>query len=277
MEDRKIDYFDNKVGSIVSSSARSERQMQQTELEIIYHSILKKDFDMDGWIKDFSAFSEKHERILYSILSGMILNEQDETRIANLELNLDKITSKIALANEANDGLVIVSEDAYKLYYKFFDHCSLAIAQSRIYKQTDEISKRRTEKLVEQEMQNAIDKKVLEYKKDTTTQLVGLVSIFTALSFVIFGGINVLGNLLENIRLAMVTRMVCAGLLWTICMSMLFYIFVRFILKIMKPDQEPVLSRDFMKSFWWMMGILSLLLIVFVVLSFFAPKLFAII
>lgn len=65
MEDRKIDYFDNKVGSIVSSSARSERQMQQTELEIIYHSILKKDFDMDEWIKDFSAFSKKHERILY--------------------------------------------------------------------------------------------------------------------------------------------------------------------------------------------------------------------
>ena len=78
-------------------------------------------------------------------------------------------------------------------------------------------------------------------------------------------------------RLATISRMICVGFLWTISMSLLFYIFVRLILKIMKPEQELVLSKQFMKSFWWMIAILTVLLGVFVILSFFAPKLFAVI
>ena len=222
-----INYFDGQEGTNVSKS--NEIQIQQKELEEIYGKLLSKRFDFKKWIDSFSSFSDKHERILYSILSGMILNEKKELFINNLELNLDIINSKITKSDEESKGLIRVSEDTYKLYYKFFDHCSLAIAQRRIYNQSDDMSKERTEKIVKQQMQEAIDKRVLEYEKNITGQLIGLISIFTALSFVIFGGINVLESLVDNISNAPIGKLLFLAAIWFICMFNVLFVFVKFI------------------------------------------------
>ena len=223
----EINYFDGQEGSHVSNT--NEIQTQQKELEEIYSKLLSKRFDLKKWIDSFSAFSINHERILYSILSGMILNEQKESHITNLELNLDLINSKITKSDESSTDFIKVSEDTYKLYYKFFDHCSLAIAQRRIYNQSDDMSKERTEKIVHQQMQEAIDKRVLEYEKNITGQLIGLISIFTALSFVIFGGINVLESLVDNISNTTSGKLLFLADIWFICMFNILFVFVKFI------------------------------------------------
>lgn len=257
-----------KKQSDISSSVSMHKEVQK-ELIVIVCSSTMNDDDISNWAKLLWQFQEAYAKILYSELSSFILDEKKEETITTIRRNLAKIST--FMDNEYPSGKIEI--ESYRFWLKYKDHCALAILQRKYY----HISIRKIEKKSKSTALESVKQETDKIQKELTSQLIGLVSIFTALSFVIFGGINILNSLLENIRLAMVTRMVCAGLLWTICMSMLFYIFVRFILKIMKPDQEPVLSRDFMKSFWWMMGILSLLLIVFVVLSFFAPKLFAII
>lgn len=223
----EINYFDGQEGSNVSNT--NEIQTQQKDLQEIYGKLLNKKFDLKKWVDSFSVFSTNHERILYSILSGMILNEQKETHITNLEINLDTINSKITKSDESSTDFIKVSEDAYKLYYKFFDHCSLAIAQRRIYNQSDDMSRERTEKIVHQQMQKAIDERVLEYEKNITGQLIGLISIFTALSFVIFGGINVLESLVDNISNTPTGKLLFLADIWCICMFNVLFVFVKFI------------------------------------------------
>lgn len=224
---KSIDYFSNQSGSVISDT--NEIQQQQEELEIVYKDLLSKRFNLEKWIENFSVFSEKHERILYSILTGMIVKEPKENSIDNLVFNLDRIASIITKKQNDSKDLIKVSEHTYRLYYKFFDHCSLAIAQRRIYNQSDEMSKKRTEKIVEQQMKNAIDKRVAEYEKNITGQLIGLVSIFTALSFVIFGGINVLGSLMEKIKTTDTLRLLFIADIWFLTMFNVLFVFVKFI------------------------------------------------
>ncbi len=226
---------------------------------------LTEEISLAEWTENLWEFQEAFYKILYSELSVFIIEESEDDVIFTIEKNIENISQHM---DSIFTGQKIEAKQ-YEFWLKFRDHCKLAILQRRHYN----ISKKTIEDLTSGIVKTETDR----IQKDLTSQLIGLVSIFTALSFVIFGGINILGSILENIRLATISRMICVGLLWTISMSLLFYIFVRFILKIMKPEQELVLSKQFMKTFWWMIGILTTLLVVFVVLSFFAPKLFAVI
>ncbi len=247
-------YFGGQLGTTVSN--KNEIQEQQKELEILYTSLLHKRFNLKKWIDSFSEFSKSHERILYSILSGMILKEELERNINNLELNLDIINSKLTKFPAGNNDFIQVTEHTYKLYYKFFDHCSLAIAQRRIYKQSDELSKKRTEELVEKQMQKAIDKRVLEYEKNITGQLIGLISIFTALSFVIFGGINILGSFTDNITDIPMGKLLFLADIWFLCMFNVLFVFVKFIV---------ALTNRIVHKLWIYFSIINVVLVILLI------------
>lgn len=251
----EINYFEGQEGSNISNA--NEIQTQQKELEEIYAKLLNKKFDQKKWIDCFSTFSTNHERILYSILTGMILKETKESHITNLELNLDIINSKITKSDESSLDFIKVTDNTYKLYYRFFDHCSLAIAQRRIYNLSDDMSKERTEKIVHQQMQKAIDKRVLEYEKNITGQLIGLISIFTALSFVIFGGINVLESLVDNISNTTVGKLLFLANIWFICMFNVLFVFVKFI---------AALTRKKIEHLWVYFTVVNILLIAFLII-----------
>lgn len=223
--------------------------------------------EIDEWAKKLFKFQEAYAKILYAELSAYILDEKKDNTIKTIRENIKNIS---VYMDKSYKDLGI---EKYLFWLKYKDHCELAILQRKHY----HISIEEIEEKSKTAALDSVKKETDRIQKDLTSQLIGLISIFTALSFVVFGGINILGSILENIRIATVSRMICVGLLWTISMSLLFYIFVRFILKIMKPEQELVLSKQFMKSFWWLIGILTVLLVGFVVLSFFAPKLFAVI
>lgn len=254
-----IDYFNNQIASPVNNE--NEVLDQQKELELIYTSLLNKKFKENKWIELFSQFSDKHERILYSILSGMILKESNEAKMNLLELNLNIINSKITNQQTKTPNLLCVSEKTYKLYYKFFDHCSLAIAQRRIYNQSDEMSKARTELIVKKQMKKEIENRVMEYEKNITGQLIGLISIFTALSFVIFGGINVLGSLVENAKTTDLIKFLFIADIWFLSMFNVLFVFVKFIAAITKRK---------VKKLWIYFIIINIVLIAFMFILRFA-------
>lgn len=222
-----IDYFNNQEGT--ENQQNNEFREQELELPKLYKKLTAKKFNINNWIQEFIPFVTKHKRIRYALLTAIILNEKKDSNINYLMVNLDKINSLITVDDTGNQNAIKVSEDVYSMYFKFFDHCSLALSQREIYVNNDEKINKKTADIVNQKFEKQIDDKVAEYDKNITNQLIGLVSIFTALSFVIFGGIGILRDLLEYAKDCTVEKLLVAAVVWLICMSNIFLLFIKLI------------------------------------------------
>lgn len=275
----------------ISQNPELKKQIEDQE-KLISVLMTSGSFDFKSWMLSFSSFEKDHDRFLYSKISQMIIMESDDERILSLISRIATIVERIILDksitrdrqikdDDFDNDKVRLSKEKYKLIYKLYDHCNLANTQRDAYNQTRNSIKENVDASFEEKYKKEFDSKIKpemeSVQKEITSQLIGLVSMFTALSFIIFGGTQMLDSILDNIRLSTISRMICVGFLWTLCMSMLFYIFVWFIIKIMKPNETNIFTNKFKKLFWIYIGILMLILIVFTVLSFVCPKLFAII
>ena len=194
-------------------------------------------FDFRSWMKDFDIFAQKYDRFLYSQISSAILKESSEDTVTFVMSNVKTIVEKIQIdSSKENDypisdkeldkAVATISQCKYKLLIKLYDHCNLANTQRAVYNQTKQDISNLTDETIKQ--------KVGEYEKDITTQLISLVSIFTALSFVVFGGISVLDNLLQNVKILPIMKILLIGDLWLICMSNIFLLFTKFICLMIK-------------------------------------------
>lgn len=256
MAKRTDDIF--KKQAVASSSVTMHKEVQKELLVIICDSLMTEDTIIE-WTKKLWSFQEAYGKILYSELSAFILDEKKDETIRTVKDNLARISTFM------DKEYSKIDIEQYRFWLKYKDHCELAILQRKHYRVSLEEIEKKAKTTALASVRGETDK----IQKDLTSQLIGLVSIFTALSFVIFGGINILNGVLQNVRLASISRLLCVGLLWTISMSILFYIFVRFILKIIKPSEKKVLSDDFMKTFKKLMICLVVLLVGTVLLDIF--------
>lgn len=188
----------------------SEQKKRQLEL---YEKLASGNFDFQDWNTAFNSFLKKYDRFLYSVITSAILREQNEDKINFVMGNIQTVLDKTG----QND----LSTDKYRMLVKLYDHCNLANTQKAVYNQTKQDINQLTD--------NTIRQKVREYEKEITTQLISLVSIFTALSFVIFGGISVLDNLLQNIKILAPLKTLLVADVWLMCMSTVFILFTKFI------------------------------------------------
>ncbi len=230
MDDNSAFFESEKAIGFSQDTELSEQKEAQFSL---YKNLTvnNSDFDFVEWMKEFNTFSKKYDRFLYSAISSAILREKSEDKITFVMGNVKTIVDRIKkdsnkkdyqISDEAlKESIVTISQAKYKLLIKLYDHCNLANTQRAVYNQTKQDIGHLTDDTIKQ--------KVGEYEKDITTQLISLVSIFTALSFVIFGGISVLDNLLQNVRVLDVIKTLLVGDLWLICMSNLFILFTKFI------------------------------------------------
>lgn len=229
MDDNFIFFESEKA---IGYSYDTELSKQKKAQHVLYKNLTVNNFDFAGWMKAFNLFALKYDRFLYSQISSAILRETSEDKISFLMGNIKTIVERIKKDSTKEDDypisekdlqkqIVTVSQSKYKLLIKLYDHCNLANTQRTVYNQTKQDISHLTD--------NTIKQKVAEYEKDITTQLISLVSIFTALSFVIFGGISVLDNLLQNIRTLLIIKTILIADLWLICMSNLFILFTRLI------------------------------------------------
>lgn len=246
--------------TVGSDFSLKEHKDFQKDLLISLSSSLSKD-DYRNWAVNLWAFQEAYGKILYSELSKGILEETDESIIKTLAKNLDIMSNYIREQYPKS-----IKFDQYQFWLKYNDHCQLALLQRKHYK----LSKATVEEMSAEKIKDEASK----IQKALTSQLIGLVTMFTALSFVIFGGTQMLSSILDNVKIATVPRMICVGFLWTLCMSVLFYIFVWFIIRIIKPDEKDIFSTNFKKLFITYIEILMAILIVFTILSFINPCFF---
>lgn len=100
-----------------------------------------------------------------------------------------------------------------------------------------------------------IQPKIHDLTKDMTSQLVGLVSIFTALSFLIFGGISSLQNVFNSLAKtaeaqSSILPTLIVALSWAICLMNLLFGFMYFVLRITRLTTEPkVIGKNIVQRY----------------------------
>lgn len=185
-------------------------------------------FDCEAWIKQLeSHLSISAGRLLYSSISNYIFDKSEE-ELATFGTNIDFVlhyTESKVLNNPQNMEL----KKTYKATLKFYDHSNLAIQQQKL------VNKSRLD--LDDEVENILSPKISEITKDMTSQLVGLIGIFTALSFIVFGGISSLENVFGALRETLDKQQTVLPLLiiadaWTLCMMNLLFGFMYFVIRI---------------------------------------------
>lgn len=248
-------------------------------------ALINKELDLEKWISDFNEYVENYNRLFYSVISRFIFSEKDDKIISLLLENINRVFSKIKKSNSTIDSTApkldiyldtpagnndveafyLVSESSYKFLLKFKDHCELAGLQRLTYNHTHDSIKNEVINLFEEqyakEYNLKIKPKLESYEQNITAQLIGLISIFTALSFVLFGSISILDNLLINIKTLPVLKVIFIGVLWMLCMVNIFAFFARIIFKLVSKKWE--LSRLVYISDAIIMGILVLIIIIY--------------
>lgn len=237
-------------------------------------------FNRTEWLESFAEFVNKYHKILYAKISATIITTKDDLIIQNLESNLSNIIESIVIKDGRKKyakDFEQVEKECYVYFIKFYDHCNLALTQRSVYLRTEQDFKRiaiRTKGSVEKSLKEATENikkhvlqsegKIKSLERNITGQLIGLVSIFTTLSFVIFGGISVLDNLLENIKTAPVLNTVFIADLWMLCMINLFAIFVKLLTKLADKD-IPNLEFHYKNIDILLVVVLILIIIIFLI------------
>lgn len=165
-----------------------------------------------------------YDRLLYSIISKYIFDLSEE-KVGVFTTNLDALNDHI---RQHQDSL----EDNLKLgIIKFWDHVHLALYQcDNLRQDEDEFEFRFKENvpLIKKDMEDDLR----DFKSSMITQLIALVGIFTAMAFLVFGGINSLDNIFNGAKNFPIIVICIIGALWGIVMLNLVFVFMVFIAKL---------------------------------------------
>ena len=117
-------------------------------------------------------------------------------------------------------------ERTQRTVLKMWDHVNLARRQYIMFhhKDTD------YEKIVDEKME-IVGAKI---SKEMNVQLISLVAIFTALSFLVFGGISSLDNIFDGAKDIPILKLIVVGSVWGFCIMNMLFVFIYFISKIAK-------------------------------------------
>lgn len=245
-----------------------------------------KEFDPSYFIEILNKYLTKDKRLLYSEFTLIIIkyNESNsgDQAVGTIITNLENCISFAMDEQNSIDDVV------KKTLIKLWDHANLASNQYNYFMTTDDVFSAKLNPLLnpkidelkeqystlENEVSSASTalkdsiKEVQNTKYKIVSDIIGLISIFVAISFVLFGGMTLLNNLFDfsNMRYVPVTEMLCLGSLIGIILIAIIYAFMVFILKLLeKPYKDkPALN--------WLLGIIISILVIICCLTFFEWK-----
>lgn len=221
--------------SSISSSVKDLKAMQKAAKHLCEDLFCELcDFNAQQWIKNLSRYISTHDRLLYSSISDSIFISSDDS-FSFMSTNLESAIRYLE-NTESKEAFEIDTDQLKSILLKFYDHANLAHRQSVAFHQT------------ESDIANIVDRRLesetSRLTKEMTSQLVGLVAIFTALSFIIFGAMSSLDSTLDtlakNVGAVLPTLIVVIG--WAFCILNLLFAFMYFVFHITKI--KPPLSSD---------------------------------
>lgn len=231
------------------------------------------DFDIGEFINLVNNYISNYERILYSTITDYIFvleTKKEFFKIDNLTNNIELVLDEILNSTDAD-----YSDINVKIFIKLWDHIHLANEQLaklgkmkdmivREYKSELEPTLDKTLEVLGKTNDNysiiddklrklskksvTIQKDLNNSKKDLYSQLISIVSIFTAISFVMFGGMTLLNDLFDYRDMPSIplVEMICGGSLIGIVTISILYLFVVLILfitnKLNKGDRWPYIG-----------------------------------
>lgn len=220
------------------------------------------EFDEEMAFDKILCYIREYKRLLYSQISNMVyacFKEHTTAEAANvlgtMISNIEKIVAytgtqryqekKVEDEQQLRDRGIY--EDTEKALIKIWDHVNLAQTQYSGLKQTDE------------EYKKKFDKSITPFKeelvKDMNAQLLTMVGIFTALAFLVFGGISSLENVFSNYELPLM-KVIIIGCVWGLCLLNTVFVFLFCVGKMtglnFKSSQE--LNSNIIQKYpivWW--------------------------
>ena len=219
------------------------------------------DFDVKQAFDQLKCYISKHGRILYAPISNEIYRCYDENSYDDAMRIIGTVISnieKLVAYTETSDfqtrrnqtkkpESIQCLEDTQKAILKIWDHVNLAQQQYNVLKQSDDEYKEKFEKLISSYKE--------DMTKDMSNQLLTMVSIFTALAFLVFGGISSLDNIFSVHGIPLL-KLMCVGAVWGLCILNLIFVFLFCVGKMtklnFKSTEEPE-ANIFQKYpvIWW--------------------------
>lgn len=192
-------------------------------------------------------YFKKDGRILYSEIDGYIerLNEND---IGRFRTNLNQLLDYILNKNEFLKDFPNISKnynDIKKFSLKIWDHINLTTNQA------EKFIVQNNAKQMFFEQQKIIDDKQAKFSKSINSQLISIVGIFTAMSFLVFSGLNSIDEVFKvSYTNGSLLKMIIMLLIWGICILNTVFVFMFFVAKFVgeKDSNNTVSSKDVGKN-----------------------------
>lgn len=220
-------------------------------------SVSQEGFNKDNVFKLLVEYYLLFDRLLYNYVTQEVINSYrrnnssnsfEKTSVAEvMTLNIQLLLSDILDDSMQNYYLDLIkdvtakTDDSFspllsheelfekvkKALYKIYDYTELAQIQ---WKKIRELNAEQ-EKAIKQNIEAISKQSEREMTKRLTSQLVTLVGIFTALAFLLFGGIDlgakfISGGATGDITSISVTKMLCIVALWGIALLNIVFVFL---------------------------------------------------
>ncbi len=200
-----------------------EKNKRDTEDLLKALSVKSNEFNAEMCFDELSKYLKSYDRLMYAPISNAIYllyknepnNDLDGTLITNVESLATYIDDSKSFDNE-NDKKKFVNAVT-----KLWDHINLASQQYLSLKQTDKEFNEKFEKNFKDKFGSYKE----EIMRDMNSQLLTMVSIFTALAFLIFGSISSLDNVFSVNNIPLLKVMI-SSLVWGLCVLNLVFIFL---------------------------------------------------
>jgi hypothetical protein len=186
-------------------------------------------FNAEKTYKSVETFISKHKRWLYSTVSTFLFDcdEQDlSTFISNLDGLREYAYQQISLCSPNDKARIEQRKEFAIAIDKLWDHSNLAQTQNQSLHDSDKTFAARFDK-------NLIPFKA-EFTREMNMQFISLIAIFTALSFIVFGGISSLDNLFGDVGKVPILELMIVGGIWSFCILNLVFVFIYFVAKLTK-------------------------------------------
>lgn len=151
-----------------------------------------------------------------------------------------------------------ITRETIRAIWKLWDHINLAHRQFQVLRVSEGDYKKRFEEQV-----NAVEARTI---KESTSQMLTVVGIFTALAFVAIGGISSLGGILSGLQSGQLLKLLIVACVWGIGMLNVVFIFLFGIGKLTKKELKSNDSDKIRKrypAYFWSNYILISLILVF--------------
>ena len=232
-----------------------ENDMQRI---LAYYCQPNNNFKPEKAFKDLNNYLKTNRRLLYSTISMVVYAYTDEASAVNsgseqdqfgtLLSNIEKLVAyvdddhniaahKSAAATKVDEESV---DETKKAVWKIWDHVNLAHRQYENLKQSDT------------EYDEKFKKRIAEFQNKLTgemnAQLLSMVGIFTALAFILFGGISSLESVFSGLNDTNLIKLMIIGCIWGLGMLNVMFVFLFCVGKMTKLKFK---SSDNLKASFW--------------------------